>query len=138
MTPLTIAAVVFLGLVCVCMAYWIISDELKERRRERAEMWASQQAKEVVPVNKHHGHADNAVMVPDLLRRAIASGDPLRLAWQDDDTDAPLMVRGYIKDEYPTAVLPRITDAPAVPLPVLGTEPGLIEYYADHVAGTKA
>jgi hypothetical protein len=104
-----------------------------ERRRERAERWAADQAPEAEPVNKHHGHADNAITVPDLLQRAVASGDPLRLAWQDDG-DAPVMVRGYVKDEYPTAVLPRVPDEPAVPLPVMGTEPGLIDFYANHMA----
>lgn len=133
MMPLAIAAAIVLALLAVGLGYWIVSDELKKRRRERAEMWAVYQVQEAKPVNKHHGHAANAVTVPDLLQRAVANGESLRLAWADDDK-APAMVRGYIQDEYPTAVLPRIPEQPAMPLPVLGTESGLVDYYGRYVA----
>lgn len=67
-------------------------------------------------VGKHDGHSPEAVTVPELLERAITRGEPLRLAWPEDDADdVPQLMRAFVPDEYPTGVLPRVlVDVPVV------------------------
>lgn len=55
------------------------------------------------------GAPDKTVTVPDLLKRAVQAGDPLRLNWRDSDADEPSLVRPYAQDDFPTGVLPKIT-----------------------------
>lgn len=59
---------------------------------------------------RHSAHTEHTVTVSDLLKRAIAAGDPIRLAWSEEDIEPGTgLVRPYPQDSYPTGVLPTIT-----------------------------
>ena len=51
-----------------------------------------------------HSTAHASVLVATLLRRVVASGGALRLAWSAQDKPSPEA------DEWPTAVLPRVRE----------------------------
>lgn len=122
----TKAAVAVLALCLVGVIWWCVRSDRQARRRAKAEAWAkAQMTQPTVPVRqrtgrpqrtegdmgKHHGHHEQAVTVPHLLRRAVRAGDPLRLAWPAVDHDQEASrVRPYSQDEFPTAVLPVVHD----------------------------
>lgn len=55
---------------------------------------------------KHSQAHARGVSVPELLRRVVAQGDAVRLAWRDSETNAVVDDR----QEFPTAVLPAFRD----------------------------
>lgn len=55
-----------------------------------------------------HSQAHADLPVVDVLRRVAESGEAIRLAWQDDDSNRVVEDR----QEFPTAVLPVIRDDP--------------------------
>jgi hypothetical protein len=132
MGGMTAAALFALGFLVLSVIWWLMNGAARERRRTKAEAWARTQVSvQAVGIGddmgKHHfegtdattvpplrsrtpdGAQDRTVTVPDLLKRAVQAGDPLRLNWPDSDADEPSLVRPYAQDDFPTGVLPKIT-----------------------------
>lgn len=92
-------SVVALGLILAGVIWWVVSSGSREHRRAKAERWARRQvtSTDTVPLpsgGKHGGRHD-------------AAGNPLRLKRPEDGyDDAAVLVRPYVQDEFPTAVLP--------------------------------
>ena len=124
------AAVVALGLFVVAVIWWCVRSGQREQRREKAKAWAKAQVTPptvqvgrdggqslaerngpTVPpprTGKHDGADVGAVSVSDLLTRAVAEGDPLRLNWPEEDLDEHGRVRPCMEGGFPTGVLPKI------------------------------
>lgn len=51
-----------------------------------------------------------AVTVAELLEEAAERGEGVRLNWPDTDLDEAGLVRPYVQDQFPTAILPRLSD----------------------------
>jgi hypothetical protein len=49
-----------------------------------------------------------AVTVAELLEEAAERGEGVRLNWPDTDLDEAGLVRPYVQDQFPTAILPRL------------------------------
>lgn len=98
MDSLTKAAFVTVGLIVLGAVWWYVSDELRQRRRERADLWARQQ------------------MSADEAPKASPNDDTAPLEpWPIDEDDPPELLRPYIWGHGDTEVIPRVQD--------LGPEP---------------
>ncbi|MFL6142510.1 MAG: hypothetical protein ACJ72N_11685 [Labedaea sp.] len=51
-----------------------------------------------------------AITVAELLQEAVEQGEGMRLNWTGADLDAGGRVRPHMRDEFPTAILPRVRD----------------------------
>lgn len=95
MDPLTQAAFVVLGLLVPAAVWWYVRDELRQRRRARAEVWAHQQMS----------------AVETLAATATTPLDPMPA----EEDDPPDLVRAYMWGHGDTEEIPKVKD--------LGPEP---------------
>lgn len=58
----------------------------------------------------HQAYNPEARTVPELIAVAVEAGDPLRLAWPEEDPDNVGLVQRDADDDWPTGVLPVIQD----------------------------
>lgn len=90
---------------------WLASDVLSERRKRNV---AIAVAKRYLDgrndMSKHDGQHGHSVAVAELLERAALSGRALRLNWSADDTDPCGFAAVPDGDDWPTGVLPRMTE----------------------------
>lgn len=91
--------------------WWLASDALAERRKWNA---AISVARRYVDgrndMSKHDGQHGHSIAAAELLERAAREGRALRLNWSDNDTDPHGLVAIPDGDDWPTGVLPRMTD----------------------------
>jgi hypothetical protein len=92
-SPILVALVcsvsLVVGLVAVC---WLVRAR---RRRGPAHLFRGQ---------------GEAVTVDELLEEAKQRGEGVRLNWPQTDLDEAGLVRPYVQDQFPTAILPPIDE----------------------------
>jgi hypothetical protein len=94
---LTKLAFVVLGLLTAGTVWWYVADELRQRRRARAEVWARQQMSPVAAQDK-----------PPTPQRADDPTVPLDLWPTEELEDPPELVRPYLWMQEQTEVFPRV------------------------------
>lgn len=98
----TKAACVALVVIAAAAVWWYLRDQLRHRRRARAENWAQQQMSPDEPPARQQ--TDDPTVPLDLCPAA-----------EPEDEDVPALVRPYMWMCEQTVVLPAVTDDPHAP-----------------------
>jgi hypothetical protein len=108
---LTVAAVSLVLGAVGWLVWWLVADGVAQRRKGKAAAAVARRYIETRDaMGKHDGHQGVTVSVVELLEQAARSGCGVRLNWTVEDTDVRGLVVVPEQDEWPTAVLPRMTD----------------------------
>lgn len=95
--------------------WWLVGSSRREQRRERAVAdYARRYQVDAGFIGDHESPAHlfrgqgECVTVAELLEEAVERGDGIRLNWPEDNLDDVGRVRPYVRDQFPTAVLPPV------------------------------